>query len=67
MRQPIKHDGTNIWIFDTEGFGSIEKDSKHDAKIFLLSLLISDVFVYNSIGAIDEISISKIAMMCRET
>jgi hypothetical protein len=53
IKQPIKHDRTNIWIFDTEGFGSIEKDSKHDAKIFLFSLLISDVFIYNSIGAID--------------
>lgn len=55
-----------IWIVDTEGFGSIEKDSSYDGKIFLMNFLISNVILYNSFGAIDENSINKLAMICRE-
>jgi len=55
-----------LWILDTEGFGSLDQDSKYDAKIFLLSVLFSEVLIYNSMGSIDEVSISKIALMCKE-
>ena len=43
---------------DTEGADSLEKDADNDAKIFTLSLLISSYLVYNSVGCIDERSIS---------
>ena len=39
---------------DSEGFGSLNKDSVHDSKIFLLILLMSDALIYNSKGALDE-------------
>jgi hypothetical protein len=55
-----------VWVLDTEGFGSIEKDSSYDGKIFLLSLLLSNILLYNSFGAIDENSIAKLAFVCRE-
>ena len=40
----------NILIIDTEGIGSLEEDSNHDAKIFVLGILISSCFVYSSVG-----------------
>lgn len=55
-----------VWLLDTEGFGSMEKDSSYDGKIFLLSLLLSNVMLYNSFGAIDENSITKLGMVCSE-
>lgn len=60
------HEGLNIWIVDTQGFGSIDKDSTYDGKIFLMNLLLSNIILYNSFGAIDENSINKLAMICRE-
>lgn len=43
---------------DTEGSESIERNSNHDAKIFALAILMSSIFVFNSVGAINETSIS---------
>lgn len=53
MVEPIREGGRNVWVFDTEGFGSLEKDAKHDARVFLLGILLSEVLIYNSMGAID--------------
>ena len=44
----------------------MDSDSTHDGKIFLLNLLMSNMVLYNSLGAIDEGSISRLAMICRE-
>jgi hypothetical protein len=38
----------HIVILDTEGSGSIEKNPKHDAKIFALVVLLSSLFIFNS-------------------
>jgi len=46
-----------ILIVDTEGIGSLKEDESHDTKIFLLSLMISSYFIYNSLGCINEKSI----------
>lgn len=43
-----------MWVFDTEGFGSLQKDSLYDSKIFLLTLMLSDAVIYNSKGSLDE-------------
>jgi hypothetical protein len=45
---------------DTEGADSLEKDAENDAKIFTLSLLISSYLVFNTVGSIDERSISDL-------
>lgn len=44
----------------------MDKDSNYDGKIFLLSMLISNVLLYNSFGAIDEHSITKLGLVCSE-
>ena len=41
-------------IVDSEGLGVLNEDQNHDTRIFLLALLISSYFVYNSMGTIDE-------------
>jgi len=44
----------HVFLLDTEGSGSTERNTTHDAKIFALVVLLSSLFVYNSMGAIDE-------------
>lgn len=39
---------------DTEGFGGINEGNNHDTRIFLFSILLSSLFIYNSMGNIDE-------------
>jgi hypothetical protein len=42
----------------------MDKDSNYDGKIFLLSLLMSNILLYNSFGAIDDNSITKLGLVC---
>lgn len=48
---------------DTEGSASLNRDTNIDAKIFTLATLISSYLIYNSVGAIDEKSISELNMV----
>ena len=43
-----------MFIVDSEGIGAFNEDQNHDTRIFLLALLLSSYFVYNSVGTIDE-------------
>jgi hypothetical protein len=43
-----------VLIVDSEGIGAFNEDQNHDTRIFLLALLVSSYFVYNSMGTIDE-------------
>lgn len=45
---------TSMIIIDTEGLNSVQRDINVDVKIFALSVLLSSVFIYNSLGHIDE-------------
>lgn len=38
---------------DTEGLDSLEEGEKNDTKIFLMAMLLSSYFIYNSMGSID--------------
>lgn len=50
-----------VLIFiDTEGTNSTNRERNHDAKIFALSILLSSVFLFNSVGSIDEQSINQL-------
>ncbi len=71
--QPIEttHEGRPLKVFvvDSEGMGSVSEDTNHDTRIFLLALLISSYFVYNSIGTIDETAIQNLSLiinLCKE-
>ena len=50
-------------VLDTEGLGSIEGSDDRDCKIFILSLLLSSVLVYNSLGTIDEQTLNNLSMI----
>ncbi|CAH2318797.1 guanylate-binding 6-like isoform X1 [Pelobates cultripes] len=47
--------GHTLVLLDTEGLGDVEKeDSKNDAWIFCLAVLLSSNLVFNSVGTIDQ-------------
>ena len=51
------------FLIDTEGLGAYIEEINHDTKIFLIAVLISSLFIYNSFGAIDEISITSLSLI----
>ncbi|KAM4014949.1 guanylate-binding protein 6-like isoform 2-T3 [Anomaloglossus baeobatrachus] len=53
--------GHVLVLLDTEGLGDVEKgDSKNDAWIFSLTVLLSSALVYNSMGTIDQQAIEQL-------
>ena len=51
------------FLIDTEGLGAYIEEINHDTKIFLISILISSLFIYNSFGAIDEIALTSLSLV----
>lgn len=66
LSQPIyvEKDGNKIpvIVLDTEGLGAIDEDHNHDSKVFLLALLLSSLFIYNSVGTIDENALNSLSL-----
>ena len=52
-----------VLVIDTEGFGGIDQQSTHDSRIFLFSLLLSSLYLYNSVGQIDEQALQTISLI----
>ena len=50
-------------LIDSEGIGSLDEDENHDTKIFVLALLLSSFFIYNSIGTIDENALNNLQLI----
>ena len=48
----------SVLVIDTEGLGAFDESQNHDVRIFTLAILLSSYFVYNSMGAIDENSLT---------
>jgi hypothetical protein len=55
----------SVILLDTEGIGGVEADSKYDARIFSLAVLLSSTLIFNSMGSIDENSISNLSFMAQ--
>ena len=51
------------YLIDTEGLGAYDEEINHDSKIFLIAVLISSLFVYNSFGTIDENQINNLSFV----
>jgi hypothetical protein len=51
------------YLIDTEGLGAYDEEVNHDSKIFLIAVLISSLFIYNSFGAIDENEINNLSFV----
>ncbi|XP_004328049.1 guanylate-binding protein 7 [Tursiops truncatus] len=57
---PSKESHTLV-LLDTEGLGDVEKgDSKNDSWIFALAVLLSSVFVYNSMNTINHQALEQL-------
>ena len=48
---------------DTEGLGSLEEGEQTDTKIFLMAMLLSSFFIYNSLGSIDEKAVQNLSLI----
>ena len=48
---------------DSEGIGAFNEDQNHDTRIFLLALLLSSYFIYNSMGTIDENALQNLSLI----
>ena len=54
-------------VVDSEGIGAFNEDANHDTRIFLLALLLSSYFVYNSMGTIDENALQNLSLIVNLT
>lgn len=63
--ESTKADGKQmkVLVVDSEGIGGFDEDENHDTRIFLLALLLSSNFVYNSMGTIDENAINQLSLI----
>ena len=50
-------------VVDSEGIGAFDEDVNHDTKIFLLALLLSSSFIFNSMGTIDENALNSLSLI----
>ena len=48
---------------DSEGIGAFNEEQNHDTRIFLLALLTSSYFVFNSMGTIDESALQNLSLI----
>ena len=51
------------FLIDTEGLGAYNEEINHDTKIFLIAVLISSLFIYNSFGPIDEMTANNLSFI----
>lgn len=52
-----------VLVIDSEGLNSTEVDSNYDNRVFMFCLLLSSLFIYNSMGTIDEIALQNINLI----
>ena len=51
------------FLIDTEGLGAYDEEINHDSKIFLVAILISSLFIFNSFGPLDENAINTLSFI----
>lgn len=54
-------------VIDSEGLGAFDEDANHDTRIFMLAVLLSSFFIYNSTGSIDENALNNISLVVNLT
>lgn len=58
-----KNEKMKTLVIDSEGIGGFDEDQNHDSRIFLLVLLLSSYFIYNSVGTIDQSAIDNLSLI----
>jgi hypothetical protein len=63
--EPISFNNMKVLIIDTEGLGSAFEDRNEtiDMEIFCLGVLLSSLFIYNSMKNIDESAVESLALV----
>ena len=56
-----------VLVLDTEGLGSLDKNEEYDARIFSLAALLCSTLIFNSMGTIDEKTISRLSFIASLT
>jgi len=56
-----------VVFLDTEGLASTSRSETFDVRLFSLALLLSSVFLYNSVGTIDGHAISRLGLVAQLT
>jgi hypothetical protein len=59
----IETNNSSILVLDTEGLGSTDVCKKSDSRIFLIALLLSSFFIFNSVGTIDENALNDVGLI----
>jgi hypothetical protein len=54
---------TDMYFLDCEGTNSLERDSAIDSLLATVSIFISSIFMYNSVGAIEEKKLEELAAL----
>ena len=52
-----------VFFIDSEGLCAYDEEINHDSKIFLISILISSLLIYNSFGTIDEQALNNLSFI----
>ena len=64
---PILWATKRIYVLDTEWLGAVDQGTNHDSLIFVLAILASSMFIYNSFGVIDEFAINNLEFIANLT
>ena len=54
-------------VIDSEGLGALDRDTNWDTRVFSLAILVSSLFIYNSVGNIDEHALESLALVVNLT
>jgi hypothetical protein len=65
------HAYTDTWLdlpgwWSAQGLGSYAQSKTYDIQIFALAVLLSSLFIYNSMGSIDETALDRLSYARRE-
>lgn len=63
IKHKNKHGEFNLILLDTEGLESFDSTPELDNMIFVLSMLLSSFFVYNTKNAIDREAVRKLGII----
>jgi hypothetical protein len=59
----LTDDGKRVIVLDAEGAFSLSANRTHDTRIFVLALLLSSYFIYNSIKSIDSSALQNLSLV----
>lgn len=65
--QTAEGETVNVLLIDSEGIGALDESHNHDNKVFALTILISSMFIYNSMGSIDENAVQNLSLVVNLT